>query len=191
MSYRRDDAAGHAGRLYDRLSLHFGADRIFRDLDSLAYGTEFLEAIRQAVSTCDSFVAVIGREWAGVSGPGGGRRLDDARDFVRLESSPPSSGLSRSFPCWSRRRRCRARPTLPLPLVRLCQYNGLELSDSRWDFDVGRLITALEQWTPRAPAAGPPPVPAPTPPPTDGVSSPLSRRALLPSSEASPPCSPC
>lgn len=193
MSYRRNDAAGHAGRLYDRLSLHFGTDRVFRDLDSLVYGTQFLEAIRQAVSTCDSLVAVIGREWLSVSKPGGGRRLDEARDFVRLEVA---AALERGIPVIPVLVEGAAMPDeadLPLPLVRLCQYNGLELSDSRWDFDVGRLITALEQWTPRAPASplagpgptlGPAPSPPasplpPAPPTTDGGSSPISRRALL------------
>ena len=194
MSYRRNDAAGHAGRLYDRLSLHFGTDRVFRDLDSLVYGTQFLEAIRQAVSTCDSLVAVIGREWLSVSKPGGGRRLDDPRDFVRLEVA---AALERGIPVIPVLVEGAAMPDeadLPLPLVRLCQYNGLELSDSRWDFDVGRLITALEQWTPRAPASplpvpdptvGPAPSPpvapphAPAPPTTEGGSSAISRRALL------------
>jgi hypothetical protein len=33
ISYRREDAAAQAGRLYDRLTAHFGQDRVFMDID--------------------------------------------------------------------------------------------------------------------------------------------------------------
>ena len=33
ISYRRDDSAGHAGRLYDRLEGHFGQGQVFMDVD--------------------------------------------------------------------------------------------------------------------------------------------------------------
>ncbi len=35
-SYRRDDSAGHAGRLFDRLTAHFGDEQIFMDIDQMA-----------------------------------------------------------------------------------------------------------------------------------------------------------
>ena len=38
VSYRRTDAAGHAGRLYDQLANRFGAANIFKDLDSMEPG---------------------------------------------------------------------------------------------------------------------------------------------------------
>ncbi len=38
ISYRRDDSSGHAGRLYDRLSDHFGPDQVFMDLDTIKPG---------------------------------------------------------------------------------------------------------------------------------------------------------
>lgn len=34
VSYRRDDSADVTGRLYDRLSSHFGTDSVFKDVDS-------------------------------------------------------------------------------------------------------------------------------------------------------------
>ena len=33
ISYRRQDSDAYAGRLYDRLSTHFGKARIFMDID--------------------------------------------------------------------------------------------------------------------------------------------------------------
>ncbi|MGH8772477.1 MAG: TIR domain-containing protein, partial [Burkholderiales bacterium] len=49
ISYRREDAAGHAGRLFDRLSEHFGRDRVFMDVSGIEPGVDFVEAIETAV----------------------------------------------------------------------------------------------------------------------------------------------
>ena len=35
ISYRREDTAGYAGRLYDRLAAHFGPDRVFMDVEGI------------------------------------------------------------------------------------------------------------------------------------------------------------
>ena len=35
ISYRRDDSAGHAGRVHDRLAHEFGANLLFMDVDSI------------------------------------------------------------------------------------------------------------------------------------------------------------
>ncbi len=58
--YRRDDVAGHAGRLYDRLEREFGANAIFRDIETLCPGDNFVKAIREALSQCSFFLVVIG-----------------------------------------------------------------------------------------------------------------------------------
>jgi hypothetical protein len=49
LSYRRDDSGGYAGRLYDRLSQHFGRSNLFMDIDTIALGLDFVEAIEEAV----------------------------------------------------------------------------------------------------------------------------------------------
>ena len=45
LSYRRQDAPGHAGRIYDRLVERFGKDNVYMDLDSTAPGADFGEVI--------------------------------------------------------------------------------------------------------------------------------------------------
>jgi TIR domain len=84
VSYRRSDAPGHAGRLYDRLVDRFGEGSVFKDLDSMEPGADFVEVIEDTVARCDALLAVIGRDWLEVN-QGGGRRLDDPQDWVRLE----------------------------------------------------------------------------------------------------------
>ena len=84
LSYRREDAAGHSGRLYDDLHEVFGND-VFRDIDTLEGGQNYAERINQAVADSDAFLAVIGDNWLTVTDGEGRRRLDKPDDWVRLE----------------------------------------------------------------------------------------------------------
>ena len=52
VSYRREETAPYAGRLYDRLSDRFGESHVFMDVDSIEPGTDFIDAIRSAVGSC-------------------------------------------------------------------------------------------------------------------------------------------
>jgi TIR domain len=81
LSYRRQDSAGVAGRIYDRLRAHFGDDAVFLDIDSVPFGVDFQEHIDAAVGQCNVFLAVIGTKWTGQTDAH--RRLEDPRDFVR------------------------------------------------------------------------------------------------------------
>jgi hypothetical protein len=84
VSYRRDDASGHAGRLYADLIAQFPADA-FRDIDSLEYGLDFVQEIDELVGSAEVLIAVIGQGWGAAVDESGHRRLDEPDDFVRLE----------------------------------------------------------------------------------------------------------
>ena len=47
ISYRREDSGPYAGRLRDTLSNHFGAEQVFRDIDSINPGERFPRMIEQ------------------------------------------------------------------------------------------------------------------------------------------------
>src|SRR5919108_3542603 len=91
LSYRREDTAGHAGRLWDALregvegQSGFEADQIFMDIDAIEPGVDFRESIRRAVEASDVFLTVIGRDWLTATDAQGRRRLDNPADFVRVE----------------------------------------------------------------------------------------------------------
>lgn len=53
MSYRREDTAYPAGWLYDRLAGHFASGQVFKDIDSIELGDDFVEVITTAVGSCD------------------------------------------------------------------------------------------------------------------------------------------
>src|SRR5580704_16230405 len=78
ISYRREDTAGHAGRLYDRLKARFPG-RVFMDVGEIAPGSDFVEAIERGVGECKALVAIIGNGWLHED------RVRDPNDFVRLE----------------------------------------------------------------------------------------------------------
>lgn len=106
LSYRRGDSPGYAGRLYDRLRDHFGADHVFRDLDTLPPGADFVVAMEEAVGSCDALVALIGPEWLTV-------RATRAPAGSTTPMTSCASRLERrwlaAFPCsrsWSTAPRC-------------------------------------------------------------------------------------
>src|SRR2546428_13152556 len=83
ISYRRDDAAGDAGRIYDALIARFGKGSVFMDDDTIQPGADYRDVINQAVESCEVLVTVIGKGWLSLADGAGGRRLDDPRDPVR------------------------------------------------------------------------------------------------------------
>src|SRR5437899_340150 len=84
ISYRREDSLPFAGRLYDRLQSEFGRNNVFMDFDSIPYGVDFREHIKQIIGQSKVLVAIIGPNWLGRR-KHRGRRIDDPSDFVRLE----------------------------------------------------------------------------------------------------------
>jgi hypothetical protein len=63
MSYRREDADFPAGWLYDRLSDHYSGGQVFKDVDSIELGDDFIAKITSAVGSCDVLLALIGDTW--------------------------------------------------------------------------------------------------------------------------------
>ena len=80
LSYRRDDAAGWTGRLFDSLAATFEAGNIFMDVDSVPAGKAFAESIKRSILESDVVLAVTGKNWAG-TGEKGNRRIDSTSSF--------------------------------------------------------------------------------------------------------------
>src|SRR5258708_3801751 len=85
ISYRREDSAPYAGRLYDWIVQRFGKERIFMDIDTLQPGDDFVDVVEEKVGACDALIALIGKDWLRCLDDEGKRRLDNPEDFVRLE----------------------------------------------------------------------------------------------------------
>jgi len=154
-SYRRDDSAGYAGRLYDRLSDRFGKDQVFMDVAKIEPGLDFVEVIEEAVGSCDVLIALIGKQWLTITDATGRRRLDDPEDLVRLEIAAALSRNIRVIPVLVRGATMPRSRDLPKALEKLARRNALEISDTRFDYDVNRLIETLESAIPLPPTPEP------------------------------------
>ena len=64
ISYRRGETAYPAGWLYDRLADRYGGGQVFKDVDSIELGDDFVEVITHAVGSCDVLLALIGERLA-------------------------------------------------------------------------------------------------------------------------------
>ena len=145
ISYRREDARGDAGRLTDKLKFHFGEKQIFRDVEAIEAGVDFVEAINEAVGACTALIAVIGPNWVKVMDEQGRRRLDDPHDFVRLEIAAALTRRIRVIPVLVGGAVMPKAEEIPADLEGLARRQAQELSDQRWDYDVGHLIETLEK----------------------------------------------
>ena len=145
LSYRRDDSAGHAGRLYDALTARFGEANVFMDIDTIEPGVDFVRTVEEAVSSCDALIALIGRTWTSACDAEGARRLDDPDDLVRREVETALEGEVRVFPVLVHGAVPPKADELPGQLAALARRNAVELSDGRWRYDVGQLIETLEE----------------------------------------------
>ncbi|HEX7318426.1 MAG TPA: TIR domain-containing protein [Pyrinomonadaceae bacterium] len=161
LSYRRDDTAGHAGRLRDALVARFGPERVFMDLESIRAGEDFVEVLKKAIDSSGVVVVVIGRQWLSITDKKGNRRLDNPEDFVRLEVETALRRGGSVIPALVQGAQMPAEDALPEPLAKLARRNAIEISDARWVFDVGRLAEAIEGALAREPAKPPEPSPLP------------------------------
>ena len=145
IGYRRDDSAGHARALFDRLRAHFGADLVFMDVTDIEPGVDFTEVLDKAIGSCDVLLAVIGREWLTAADKSGGRRLDDQHDFVRSEMTTALRRKIPVIPVLVQNAVLPSASVLPAGIAALAKRQAVELRDTRWDADVMDLITALEK----------------------------------------------
>ena len=138
VSYRRTDAPGHAGRLYDRLVGVFGEENVFKDVDSLEPGADFVEVIENTIAHCDALIAVIGPGWLS-------QRLDDPLDWVRLEVGNALERGIRVIPVLVQGAAMPLDADLPDNLKALTRKHGETLNESTWSVQVSQLVNRLER----------------------------------------------
>jgi len=148
ISYRRDDSAAYAGRLYDRLSTHFGAERVFMDVDGIKPGDDFVKVLDETESSSAALVVVIGRTWLTVRSANGGLRLLDAQDFVRREIAAGLQRNLRLFPVLVGGASMPQTQDLPDDLATLAHVQALVIHDETFHRDADQLIALLEQVVP-------------------------------------------
>ncbi len=142
ISYRRGDAAGAAGRLYDRIVEVLPRGRVFLDVDAINPGTDFRRAICAAIDRCNLVLVVIGRNWAGVV-PGSSARIFDAGDVVRLEIRAALESRAHLVPVLVDGASMPAAEALPEDIQSFSQRNAIELRHEHFNADAAALIDRI------------------------------------------------
>ncbi len=146
ISYRRDDSAGYAGRLFEHLTAHFGTQNVFMDIDTIEPGEDFRKVIQNAVETCDVVLVMMGRHWLKITDAQGQRRLDDPQDWVRAEiAGALANPQVRVIPVLVRDAEMPDIQELPDDIKELSWRNAIELSDHRFQYDANQLIGVIER----------------------------------------------
>jgi len=145
ISYRRDETGFPASWLYERLAAHFGAEQVFKDVDSIELGDDFNEAIANAVGACDVLLVLIGTQWLTTTDEAGHRRLENSDDFVRLEIEAALQRKVRIIPILVGRARMPRADQLPDSLGKLVHRQALELDPNRFEADSRRLVRVVER----------------------------------------------
>ena len=145
ISYRREESRWSARSLHDRLCRNFDPDQIFMDLDAIALGEDFVEAIETTVAKCDVLIAVIGNNWLASKDEHGNRRLDNPEDFVRMEIGAALKRKIRVIPVLVDGALIPRSVDLPEDLKPLVRRNALRITDTSFDGDCQRLAAAIRQ----------------------------------------------
>lgn len=143
ISYRRGEAGYPASWLFNELAERFGADQIFKDVDSIKPGDDFVERINVAVASSAVLLAVIGDDWLTVADGQGRRRLDDPEDFVRLEIEAALERQIRVIPVLVESAKMPSAEQLPPSLAALARKQAHSLSSNRFMTDSEELFTVL------------------------------------------------
>ena len=142
ISYRREDSGGYTRAIYDQLVQRFSKERVFMDVDAIEPGLAFDEVIDQAVGHCEVLLVMIGKRWMEPEGTAGSR-LNDPKDSVRVEIVAALSRNIRVIPILLDGAIMPSATALPEPLRALTKRNAIDISNSRFDTDVERLVAAV------------------------------------------------
>jgi hypothetical protein len=141
ISYRREDSAGYAMLLRDRLEAEFGGTHpVFLDIDAIEPGDDFLKTIEKKLASSRVLVVVIGKNWL-VAKPGAARR-----DYVHFEIQKALDRKIRVIPAL-----VGGGPRvedLPSALVRFAHCHALEISDAGLNHGIQQLVDVLKKVLP-------------------------------------------
>jgi hypothetical protein len=144
ISYRREDAAGYAQAIYTQLERQLPRDHIFMDVDTIDGGVDFVTRIEQAISESHVVIALIGKRWMGRR-DNTPPRIYDPQDFVRLEIEAALSRDIRVIPVLVDGANMPSIDELPPSLQPILRRHALELSNTRFRFDLERVSQTVQK----------------------------------------------
>jgi len=144
ISYRRADSEAMTGRIFDRLTAHYGKDVIFRDIDDIPPGIDFRHHINETLLKTNILLAVIGPKWLG-SSRGGLERIQEESDPVRVEVETALRRRVQIIPVLIGNTRMPSSDQLPPSLKDFAFRNAVKVDTGQdFDYHMDRLIRSMD-----------------------------------------------
>jgi hypothetical protein len=132
--------------LRSSLENRLGAGSVFRDVDVIEPGQDFVDTIEARVRACRVFLALIGQEWIDARNAAGERRLDDEEDYLRREVAVALARPDlRVIPVLVEGAAVPGTTQLPPDRWALSRRHAVSLRDETWEADVDRLTEAVRK----------------------------------------------
>lgn len=130
--------------MYTRLAATFGNSNIFKDVDNFRPGDNFRAKLAQCVKDTDLLLALIGPDWL-TTVDKSGRRIDDPRDWVRIEVVAALEQDKVVMPVLFRDAEMPLAEDLPVALKPLADRQAFSVSSDRVDQELDRLTVVIEK----------------------------------------------
>lgn len=145
VNYRRGDDPGMTGRLYDRLRAVFPAEALFMDVEGgITAGADFVDILREEIAKSDIVLVVIGRSWLTILDDQGRPRLENLKDFVRIEIEAAIEQGKYIIPVLVGGAAMPDAPQLPASLEPLTRRHAIRLTHERFQADCTGLVELLK-----------------------------------------------
>lgn len=143
ISYRREDSAAAAGRVYDRLSRLLPKQNLFFDVDAVRGGEDFVQRIEAEIGESDAVIVFIGEKWLAPGRRSKKPRLWDASDFVRAELKAALARPMLVLPVLIGDAQMPKPEQLPEDVRGLASKNALRLRHESFDDDTENIVAAV------------------------------------------------
>jgi hypothetical protein len=139
ISYRREDTAAAAGRVYDRLCRLMPASHVFIDVNAIRGGEKFDEAAKS-----DAVLAFIGKKWLDPTADGSTPRICEPNDYVRAELRLALSNPKKLvLPVLVDGVQMPKGEMLPADVRSITLRNAVSLRHERFDDDTENILVAM------------------------------------------------
>ena len=141
--YRREDTRWQVPRLYGALITE--RFQVFRDLDSIQAGEDFVAKIKTAAESSAVLLALIGDKWLTITDADKRRRIDDPKDYLRQEIEAALAGNVTIIPILVDEAKMPRAKDLPDSLAELASRNGLYFRLDSLESDLSRIVDAVDK----------------------------------------------
>ncbi len=143
ISYRREDTASAAGRVYDRLARLLTKSNVFFDVSTIGGGEDFVQRIASEIGNCDAALVFIGDKWLEPTPAGGQPRIFEPSDYVRAELGAALSRPLLIVPVLVGGARMPKQEQLPQDIRAITTKNALPLRHESFDDDTENIVAAV------------------------------------------------